>query len=318
MDLQGVIKKTKRKKVLVLLGPTGSGKTEALSCLDGEKYEIVSCDSQQVYQGLEIATACPKAGVKKRLPHHLLSICSPKERFTAGQFVSLAKKAIEDIHKRGKRAVLSGGAGFYFRSLKSGMFPVQTPPEIRQKVEAMSLQERLQLLRKLDPEALISIDKRERVSQGRIHPNDQYRVLRALEIILASKGKKWSVFWQEARKKVSSTEYDFLGFYLKPAPLEHKQALLQRAKKMLRDGVIEEVGKVYEKYGFVPSLRALGCKEALKVYLGQASQRELPESLALAHYRYSKKQRLWLQKEKLSPIRPRDFAREWEKLLDGF
>ena len=109
------------------------GKTKALSLLAGEKYEIVSCDSRQVYTGLGIATASPEPELQKRLRHHLLAILPPQESFTAGQFTKLATQAIQDIHKRGKRAVLSGGAGFYFRALKNGMFPVETPPEIRQK-----------------------------------------------------------------------------------------------------------------------------------------------------------------------------------------
>ena len=313
-------KKSRGKKVLVLLGPTGSGKTEALSQLDGEKYEIVSCDSRQVYRELEIATASPESAIKKRLPHHLLSILSPKERFTAGQFVILAEQAIEDIHQRGKQAVLSGGAGFYFRALKNGMFPVETPPQIRKEVEGMSAPERLQLLKKLDPYALVSTEKGEAASQGRIHPNDNYRVLRALEITLASASdaKKWSTFWQEAPKQVHSSKFDFVGFWLNPEPVAHKQGLFKRAQRMIRAGIVEEVGQAYEKYGLVPCLASLGCKEALEVYLGQSLQKasELSEKLAQAHRHYAKKQRTWLQKESsLSPILPREFARKWESLL---
>ena len=315
-------KENKGKRVLVLLGPTGSGKTEALSRLDGAKYEVISCDSRQVYRGLEITTASPEPDLQKQLPHHLLSILSPQERFTAGQFVSLAERAIEDIHKRGKQAVLSGGAGFYFRALRKGMFPIETPLEVRQKVEKMSAPERLKLLKELDPQALVSIEKGEAASQGRIHPNDHYRVLRALEITLASASasasdsKKWSTFWQEAQKRTPSPKFDFIGFWLNPVPSEHKEALFKRAQKMVHKGIIEEAGQAYEKYGLVPSLAALGCKEALEVYLGQAPQEDLAEKLAQSHHRYAKKQRLWLRKEdSLSPILPKDFAIRWEKLV---
>ena len=304
----------KRKQVFVLLGPTASGKTKALSSLDEEKYEIISCDSRQVYKGLEIATASPEDSLKERLPHHLLSIISPKENFTAGYFVSLAEKAIENILERGKQPVLSGGAGFYFHALKNGMFPVETPLEAQEKVERMSRKERLELLQELDPEALLPPNTKEIARQGRIHPNDHYRVSRALEITLASlpKGKTWSLFWQEAslRKKAPS-KYHFFGFWLQPSLLEeHKRVIVQRAKKMLRKGIIEEVGEVYKKYGLVPSLRSLGCKEALEVYLGQASQKDLVEKLSRAHIRYAKKQRLWLGKEKsLNPISPESFEK---------
>ena len=182
----------------------------------------------------------------------------------------------------------------------------------------MSAPKRLQLLKELDPQAL-RIENKKEAKQAlvhSIHPNDHYRIQRALEIILASNGKKWSTFWKEARSQTMSSKFCFFGFWFNPRPLDHKQALLERAQKMVDAGIVEEVGQVYKEYGSVPALRTLGCKEALEVYLGQASQKNLAESLAQAHRKYAKKQRIWLQKESaLEPILPRDFMQKWGNLM---
>ncbi len=305
-------------KVFVVLGPTASGKTAALASLSGDKYEVISCDSRQVYSELEIATAAPSCELIKHLPHHLLSIISPQQKFTAGMFMRQAQDAIKDIHERCKIAIVSGGAGFYFRALKTGMFPVETSPEARQKVAALSANEKLALLSKLDPQALVSAE--EQASQGRIHPNDQYRITRALEIIFSTGTKKWSLFWEEvlAKQNDLAKDIDFRGFWLKPAADEAKQSIHKRAKEMVADGIVSEVGRVYQKYGDCEGLSTIGCKEALRVYLGKSSESELSLKLARGHLYYAKKQRVWFNKEKdIEAIKPSEFKMRWKMLEDS-
>ncbi len=301
-------------KVFVLLGPTGSGKTKLLSQLDIDRYEVVSCDSRQIYKGLEISTAAPPKNLQKDLIHHLVSICSPKERFTAGQFVTKASVAIYDIVSRNKIPILAGGSGFYFRALKTGMFPIATPPEVRKKVEQILPETRLKLLQEIDPKALC---KDGILKSGCIHPNDNYRITRALEIIYASGGKKWTTFWLNAHQKREKfcNQFHFSGFWIDIVPHEHRISLLERAKKMVKEGIIEEVGAIYEKYSFCAGLSSLGCQEALAVYLKQASHTELAYKIAQSHYHYVKKQRTWLKKENsLDIILSEEFLKKLDKL----
>ena len=308
--------KQKNAVVLVLLGPTASGKTKALSELDGKCYEIVSCDSRQIYKGLETITAAPSMELQKQLRHHLVSCLEPKESITAGCFARLAKQAFRDIISRKKTPILVGGSGFYYRALSTKMFPVETPMSVHKQIESMSKAERLRLLKKLDPQALISIPG-EIARNGRIHPNDTYRVFRALEITLAS-GKKWSSFWQNASSiedTSAKNEFSFHGVWFDPEDTDYAKALSQRTQEMVKADIVTEVGQVYEKYGLCPGLVSLGCRAALEVYKGEAFEKDLAERLFQLHRQYAKKQQKWLRKEKqIKAIVPQDFTENWSLL----
>ena len=181
--------------VLVIFGPTASGKTSLASALFASdlpqfprgRVEIISADSMQVYRGMDIGTAKPDPSLLKKLPHHLIDICDPRDQFCAGDFVRLADAACADIFSRGKLPVVLGGTAFYIRNFLYGLPDTpQSDPELRESLrERMSREGAAVLYREL-----VAADAESAV---RIHPNDEYRIIRALEVCLSS-GRKRSSF----------------------------------------------------------------------------------------------------------------------------
>jgi len=247
--------------VLVVFGPTASGKTDLLLRHFGRggekqgllpKAEIVSADSMQVYRGMDIGTAKPSPEERLRLPHHLIDIRNPDEQFTAGDFVRLAREAIDDINRRGSLPVVSGGTGFYLRNLVLGL--PEAPPsdpliretlknELKEKGAAALMEE----LTRFDP-----------VSAGKIHLNDEYRLLRALEVQRLS-DRPLSSF----SMSTGNSEYDFRIIGISRPREEIYQRINARCAAMFKQGLPDEVRGLYEA-GYTPrdpGLRAIGYRE---------------------------------------------------------
>jgi len=240
--------------VLILFGPTASGKTELLEKLfqNGRPAEIISADSMQVYRGMDIGTAKPSPAERARIPHHLIDIKNPDEQFNAGEFVRRAEEACLAAAGRGALPVVSGGTGFYLKNLVQGLS--EAPPSdllIRQSLKeelarggAAALMEEL---READP-----------VSAGRIHINDEYRLLRALEVYRLT-GRPLSSF-ASAPKKVTDT---FLLIGLHRSREDLYRRINARTAAMFRTGLPDEVRRLYEA-GYTPSdpgLKAIGYRE---------------------------------------------------------
>jgi tRNA dimethylallyltransferase len=244
--------------VLVVFGPTASGKTDLLLRLFGQgrsqKAEVVSADSMQVYRGMDIGTAKPSPEERLQLPHHLIDIRNPDEQFTAGDFVRLAREAIDDIARRGSIPIVSGGTGFYLRNLVLGL-PEAPPsdPAIREALKT-ELHEKgaaalMEELARFDP-----------VSAGKIHLNDEYRLLRALEVQRLC-DRPLSSFSMSTGD--TTTKYDFriIGLY-RPRE-ELYQRINARCAAMFSQGLPDEVRRLYEA-GYTPrdpGLRAIGYRE---------------------------------------------------------
>ncbi len=302
--------------VAVLLGATGSGKTRLISELDPNLYEIISCDSRQCYKELETGTAAPDLKLRKKIPHHLVGIFPPSERITAAQFSDLARKSIFRILKKNKRPVLVGGSGFYYSALQNGMFPVPDSPHIRKELEKMSHVQILALLQKEDPASLIQPERSNvpKPIHPQIHPNDKYRVFRAMEIILSC-GRRWSEIWEEQKKNPPSKIFHFSGFCLSLSEDRYHQQLRERAEEMIHQGIIDEAGSVYEKYGDCPGLQSIGYRDAIEIYLGKKSIHGFGERLFQSHRFLGKKQRLRFRKEKsLLPVEPDSFFSHFHKM----
>jgi len=249
--------------VLVVFGPTASGKTDLLLRLFGQdssqKAEIVSADSMQVYRGMDIGTAKPSPEERLRLPHHLIDIRNPDEQFTAGDFVRLAREAIDDIARRGKIPIIAGGTGFYLKNLVLGL-PEAPPsdPEIRETLKT-DLREKgaaalMEELARFDP-----------VSAGKIHLNDEYRLLRALEVLRLC-GRPLSSFNMSggaAAPADCKSVYDFrvIGLYRPREELYRR--VNARCAAMFAKGLPDEAQKLYDA-GYTPrdpGLRAIGYRE---------------------------------------------------------
>ncbi|MDR1419844.1 MAG: tRNA (adenosine(37)-N6)-dimethylallyltransferase MiaA [Treponema sp.] len=248
--------------VFVLFGPTASGKTEALARLFSKdslfpdfagKAEVVSADSMQVYRGMDIGTAKPSPRERERLPHHLVDIRDPREQFNAGDFVRLAGEACEDIWRRGKLPVVSGGTGFYLRNFIMGL--PESPPSdgalravLKAELESRGAAFLMEELASGDPE-----------SAARIHINDEYRLLRALEV-LRQTGRPLSAYRRNGGRE---GRFDFFIAGIRCPREELYRRVNERCAAMFRNGLAGEVRRLAEAgYGpGDPGLRAIGYRE---------------------------------------------------------
>jgi len=244
--------------VLVLFGPTASGKTgillELFNSSGGIQAEVVSADSMQVYRGMDIGTAKPSAEERARLPHHLIDIRDPCQQFNAGEFVRLADEVCMEIAGRGRLPVVSGGTGFYLKNFILGLS--EAPPsdekirtQIRQELKEKGAASLMEELAACDP-----------VSARRIHVNDEYRLLRALEVF-RSCGRPLSSFETNAEKKRGNFRFVIIG--LSRPKEELYRRINERCAQMFEQGLAAEVRSLYEA-GYTPDdpgLRAIGYRE---------------------------------------------------------
>jgi tRNA dimethylallyltransferase len=252
--------------VIVLFGPTASGKTEVLERLftDSDSIflssghsgaEIISADSAQVYRGMDIGTAKVSREVRNHLPHHLIDICDPREQFDAAKFINLADTACIDIFSRGKVPVISGGTGFYLKNFIQGLSEAPpADPEIRKQLETERSQFGIEHL----AAELAACDSK---SAARIHINDEYRLLRALEVYRSS-GQPLSSFASSGSLK-DRPSYRFLTIGLTCSREILYERINLRCKRMFADGLAKEVASLHRGgYGPAdPGLKAIGYKE---------------------------------------------------------
>jgi len=244
--------------VLVLFGPTASGKTGILLKLFNSQSnlqaEVISADSMQVYRGMNIGTAKPSADERAKLPHHLIDIRDPSEQFNAGDFVRLADEACAEIASRGKLPVVSGGTGFYLKNFILGLS--EAPPGDKIIRE--------QLKRELSEKGAASLMEElascDNVSANRIHINDEYRLLRALEVYRFC-GKPLSSF--EVNTDKNRPKFNFLIIGLSRPREELYRRINLRCADMFKQGLAAEVSSLF-KSGYTPEdpgLRAIGYRE---------------------------------------------------------
>ena len=248
--------------VLILFGPTASGKTELLEKLSGKasvRIEVISADSMQVYRGMDIGTAKPSPEERVRIPYHLIDIMNPDEQFNAGEFVRLAEEACLAAAGRGTLPVVSGGTGFYLKNLVLGLS--EAPPsdlkirrELKEELSSRGAASLMEELAKADP-----------VSAGRIHINDEYRLLRALEVFRLSQRplSSYASPWTEKPAVANSRPFRFLLFGLRRNREELYRRINARTAAMFRAGLSREVKRLYEA-GYTPAapgLRAIGYRE---------------------------------------------------------
>jgi tRNA dimethylallyltransferase len=272
-----------------LLGPTASGKSALALRLAGEHpIEIVSVDSAQVYRGMDIGTAKPGAAERARVPHHLIDFVDPDERYSAGQFRADAIRAVLDILGRGRIALLVGGTMLYYRSLVAGLDVLpQANAELRKAI-TMEAQSRgwpalHAELGKLDPKAA-----------ARIMPNDAQRIQRALEVCRIS----GSTLSELQRGANAPLPFPIRGYSLIPERAELHRKIEQRFDAMLRVGLIDEVKELKKRYDLnadMPSMRAVGYRQAWSFLEGQIDEKGLREQGIAATRQLAKRQVTWLR-----------------------
>jgi tRNA dimethylallyltransferase len=244
--------------VLVLFGPTASGKTNVLLRLIDRSLsraaEVVSADSMQVYRGMDIGTAKPSTQERAQLPHHLIDIRNPDEQFNAGDFVRLANEAIGDIAQRGAFPVVCGGTGFYLKNLILGL------PESPPADEAIRAALKGELQEKGAAALMEELTCGDPVSAERIHLNDTYRLLRALEVLRLSR-RPLSSFGVSGQS--AETNCHFLVVGLSRPREELYRRIDTRCTAMFSQGLSDEVRRLHDM-GYTPrdpGLRAIGYRE---------------------------------------------------------
>lgn len=248
---------TERPRVAVILGPTAAGKTAvALEVAERLGLEIVSADSLQVYRHLDIGTDKPPPEVRARLPHHLIDVVEPHEHFDAARYMKLARRAIQEVHARGGRALVVGGSMLYLRALLEGLFAgPPASPELRRRLAELPLEELRRRLEAVDPE-----------TAARLHPHDRVRAIRALEVYELT-GRPLSAHQREHRFSDRPFEVLKLGLWLEREELRRR--IEARAESMVRRGLLEETRWVWRRYGPVRPLGALGYRHMMAVIRGE-------------------------------------------------
>ena len=276
--------------LVVILGPTASGKT-AVSLEIAEQFggEIVNCDSVAMYRELEIGTAKPSAEERARAPHHLFDFVDPANHVTAGEYARKAREILQEIAQRGAMPIVVGGTGLYLRALIDGLFPgPQRSEELRERLREQAERKGPgylhRVLRRLDATAAESI-----------HPNDKPKLIRAIEVCLASRAPM-SEMWKQGRDPLRGFRILRLG--LNPVRELLYQRINQRAARMFEAGLVEETRQLRDKYGEQAwPLRSLGYKEALQLLRGELDREAAMLATQQAHRNYAKQQMTWFRRE---------------------
>jgi tRNA dimethylallyltransferase len=276
--------------LVVVLGPTGSGKT-ALSLALAEHFdgEIVNCDSVAMYREFEIGTARPSLAERARVPHHLLDFVEPTAAMTAGEYARQARARLEEISARGSLPVVVGGTGLYLRALIEGLFPgPQRSGELRER-----LRQRAQnrgslylhrLLRRLDAAAA-----------AKIHAHDTPKLIRAIEVCLSSR-QPMTEGWKQGRTALEG--FRILRFGLNPGRGPLYERINQRAQQMFDRGLIEETERLLARYGDAAwPLRSLGYQQVVQLLRGEIASETVLEAVQQAHRNYAKRQMTWFRRE---------------------
>jgi tRNA dimethylallyltransferase len=274
----------------VLLGPTASGKSRlAMQLANAHPVEIISIDSAQVYRGMDIGTAKPSAEERRLVPHHLIDLMEPTERYSAGRFREDAMRAVSEIHARGRIPLLVGGTMLYYRALSQGLDELPAAdPDIRVQISADAACKGWPALHaelaKLDPK-----------TAARLEPGDTQRIQRALEVHRIS-GRPISDFQIQAKNDLP---FELKAFSLIPENrAELHQRIAWRFEAMLKAGLVEELKAMRGKFPLdagLPSMRCVGYRQAWEFLEGKSSGNELRETGIAATRQLAKRQLTWLR-----------------------
>ncbi len=276
--------------LVVVLGPTGSGKTALALALAGRfGGEIVNCDSVALYRELVAGTAKPSAAQRARAPHHLLDVAELSEYVTAGDYARRARAVLAEIRERGRMPILVGGTGLYLRALIEGLFV--GPPrseELRERLRERAAERGSshlhRMLKRLDPAAAASI-----------HAHDAPKLIRAVEVCLTSKARM-SELWKNGRDPLAG--FRILRMGLDPERNTLYSRINARAKKMFDDGLVEETRRLRDQYGDAARpLASLGYKQAMQHLRGEIDLKLAVWATQQAHRNYAKRQLTWFRRE---------------------
>lgn len=278
----------------VIVGPTGGGKTAlaiALARVLGERGvvgEVVSCDSIQVYRGLDIGSGKATPEERAGVPHHLIDIAEPTERFSVQRWLELAEDAVADIRGRGGAPIVVGGTHLYVKAFLDGLFKGESDGKVRAEIEAMKPAERRAELERVDP-----------VAAARIHPNDTRRTVRALEVYRVT-GRPISELQEQWDREGGRDDCVLVGLEWEAEAINPR--INARVRVMLEAGLVDEARGLWEAGRLGPTAcEALGYKQLVRHFEGEWTLEEAVEQIKIETRRFAKNQRTWLRRLRTTP-----------------
>ena len=276
--------------LVVILGPTASGKT-ALSVELAQRFngEIVNCDSVAMVREFDIGTAKPSAAERERAPHHLFDAVDPTNYLTAGEYARQARQVLQEINQRRHLPIVVGGTGLYLRALVEGLFPgPQRSEELRERLRETAASRGSDYLHRI-------LRRLDRAAATKVHANDFPKLIRAIEVCLASR-QKMSDLWQQGRDPLRGFRILRLG--LDPDRSALYERINQRARRMFETGLIQETQHLLQKYGTsARPLASLGYNQASQLLRGELTQEQAIQAAQQAHRNYAKRQMTWFRRE---------------------
>lgn len=301
----------------MLVGPTGVGKTAvALAFGALRPIEVVSADSRQIYRGLDIGTAKPAPRERQRVPHHLIDVVRPGERYSAGRFALEAAAVIAEIQRRGNLPMVVGGTGLYVKALAQGLF--SEPPLDRPRREQMTA-----VTDAMDHPTLVRWASR--LDPGFDGGGGKHRAARAIEVaMLTGHPLSW---WQRSAATGGAINPWFVRLTVPRAVLH--QRIRARTEEMLRRGLVEEVALALAEGApsTGPGMDGVGIREAVAVLHGEMARHDLVDAIATSTRQYAKRQETWFRHQlgddvlTLDATRPPDqiaatLAAAWERVIE--
>lgn len=282
-----------RPKVIVIGGPTASGKTslgvELAKRINGE---VISADSMQIYKDMTIGTAKPQLEEMEGIPHHLIDFVSPDERYSVADFKLDAEKKIEEILSKGKVPIIVGGTGLYIDTLIYGIeYPnIEFDENYRNELLDIAnsengLDELYEKAKKIDPDAI-----------EKISPNDKKRITRIIELYKATGKTKTEL---ERISRINGVKYDYKVFAINMDREKLYERINLRVDLMIENGLVDEVKNIVNKYNKFPTaMQGLGYKEVVEFLNGEITEIEMIDKIKQETRRYAKRQLTWFRKNK--------------------
>lgn len=280
----------KKHTIIFIVGQTASGKTRvAAELAKRTNGEVVSCDSMQIYKDMDIITQLPAEEIRLEVPHHLVAFLSPEEEYSAARYAQDAKRVIEDIISRGKGPIFAGGTGLYMKALVDGIFPSPEKDEkYRIELELLAREKGAEHLHRM-------LEKIDRETAAKLHPNDVRRVIRALEV---HKNTGKTTYEKKKETVGIGDEYEIKIFGLDvPRDILYER-INARLDRMFGSGLVSEVEGLLERKLSKTARKALGIKEVAALLAGELETEEAKELLKKNTRNYAKRQLTWFRADK--------------------